>query len=75
MTEAVVRQAVVRLCDKAIVARWSPNRLRHNAATRFRKMYGIETARILLGHRKLNTTEAYSEQDFIRARKAASKLG
>jgi hypothetical protein len=32
-----------------------------NAATRFRKKCGIEIARILLGHRKLNTTEIYAE--------------
>lgn len=39
------RQAVVRLCDQVNVPRWSPNRLRHNAATRFRKRYGLEVAR------------------------------
>ena len=28
---------------------WSPNQLRHNAATRIRAAYGIEAARIILG--------------------------
>ncbi|MFL5328125.1 MAG: tyrosine-type recombinase/integrase [Gemmataceae bacterium] len=30
--------------------RWHPHQLRHNAATNFRKEYGIELARIILGH-------------------------
>ena len=60
---AAFRQAVIRLCDAVNVPRWTPNRLRHNAATRFRKKYGVEIARILLGHRKLNTTEVYAERD------------
>jgi integrase len=69
------RRAVKRLCDQAGVPRWTPNRLRHNAATRFRKKFGIEVARILLGHRKLRTTEIYAEVDLQTARKAAGKLG
>ena len=55
------RRAIKRLCRSGKVPSWTPNRLRHNAATRFRKKYGIEIARILLGHRKLNTTEIYAE--------------
>lgn len=69
------RRAVKRLCDQARVPRWTPNRLRHNAATRFRKRYGIEVARILLGHRKMNTTEVYAEQDRCKAARAAFRLG
>jgi integrase len=69
------RRAVKRLCDQAGVPRWTPNQLRHNVATRFRKRFGIEVARILLGHRKLQTTEIYAEVDLQTARKAARKLG
>ena len=64
------RQAVARLCEKAGVPAWSPNRLRHNAATLFRKNYGLESARILLGHRKMNTTEIYAEADLESAKQA-----
>lgn len=69
-TPGAFRQAVTRLCEKAGVPSWSPNRLRHNAATNFRKKYGLELARILLGHRKMNTTEIYAEADLESARQA-----
>ncbi|MGH7169636.1 MAG: tyrosine-type recombinase/integrase [Gemmataceae bacterium] len=69
------RRAVKRLCKSAKVPSWTPNRLRHNAATRFRKKYGIEIARILLGHRKLNTTEIYAEPNAQKAMRAALDLG
>ena len=42
---------------------WHPNQLRHTAGTRFRKDYGVETARVLLGHSRLSTTEIYAERD------------
>lgn len=69
------RRAVKRLCRSAKVAEWTPNRLRHNAATRFRKKFGIEVARILLGHRKLNTTEIYAEPNAVKAMMAAREIG
>jgi integrase len=72
---ASFRRAVKRLCTIAHVPAWTPNQLRHNAGTRFRKKYGIEVARILLGHRKLNTTEVYAELDLKKARSAARRLG
>ncbi len=72
---ASFRRAVKRLCDTAKVPRWSPNRLRHNAATRFRNKYGIEVARLLLGHSKLNTTEVYAEPNRNKAVKAISQMG
>jgi hypothetical protein len=36
---------------------WSPGQLRHNAGTTIRREYGIELARIVLGHSTMNTTE------------------
>ena len=45
------RVAIARTCRRAGVPAWHPHQLRHNAATEFRRMYGIEVARILLGHR------------------------
>ncbi|MHB1422839.1 MAG: tyrosine-type recombinase/integrase [Gemmataceae bacterium] len=70
-----IRRAVKRLCEAVGVPTWTPNRLRHNAATRFRKMFGIEVARLLLGHRKLTTTEIYAEPNARKARRAALDLG
>ena len=69
------RRAVKRLCDLAKVPQWSPNQLRHNAGTRFRQKFGLEVARVLLGHRKMNTTEIYAEIDHGKARNAANCEG
>lgn len=72
---ASFRRAVKRLCKSANVPEWTPNRLRHNAGTRFRKKYGVEVARILLGHRKLNTTEVYAEANREAATRAIREIG
>jgi integrase len=55
--------------------RWAPNQLRHTAATRIRKRYGIETARIILGHSTAFTTEIYAETDERRAAEAMAEMG
>ncbi len=51
---------------------WSPNQLRHNAATMLRKYFGIEAARVVLGHTSAAVTEIYAEVD---ERKAAEIMG
>ena len=43
--------------------RWSPNQLRHNAGTLLRKEFGIDAARVILGHSSPKTTEVYAELD------------
>jgi integrase len=55
--------------------RWHPNRLRHNAATRLRKEFGVELARIVLGHATAFTTEIYAEADQAQAREVIGKVG
>jgi integrase len=42
--------AVHKACRKAGISPWGPNRLRHNAATLLREQFGIEAARVILGH-------------------------
>lgn len=69
------RQAVVRACGKAKVPQWFPHQLRHSAGTRFRRTYGLEVARILLGHRSAGITELYAEADRSKAREAMLKIG
>jgi site-specific recombinase XerD len=54
---------------------WSPNQLRHNAATRLRREHGIDMARIILGHSNLRTTEVYAEADRERAIGIMAKIG
>lgn len=69
------RRAIRRGCDAAGVAAWSPNQLRHSAATRIRKEMGIEVAQAVLGHRKLETTQVYAEVNRERAVEAMERLG
>lgn len=45
------------------VPAWSPNQLRHNAASELRRQYGIEVTRAVLGHSCLSTSEIYAEAD------------
>lgn len=62
-TTASYRRAIERACAKAKIPAWTPHRLRHTAATRLRKQYGLEAARLVLGHRSATTTEIYAEAD------------
>jgi integrase len=55
--------------------RWHPHQLRHNAATELRKEFGIETARIILGHHGAAITEVYAEKDERQAIAAMLNVG
>jgi integrase len=55
--------------------RWHPHQLRHNAATRIRKEFGIEMARIILGHRSASVTEIYAEVDDEKAKSIMKRIG
>jgi len=55
--------------------RWHPHQLRHNAATELRKEFGIEAARIILGHHSAAVTEIYAEKDEREAIEAIMKVG
>jgi len=67
--------AIERACERAGVPSWTPNQLRHNAATRIRAAYGIEAARIILGHSSCATSEIYAEIDREKAREIVAKIG
>ena len=54
---------------------WSPNQLRHSAATFLRKEFGIEVARIILGHSSAAVTEVYAELDQARAMEVMAQIG
>jgi integrase len=55
--------------------RWHPHQLRHSAATVLRKEYGIEVAKIILGHSTITATQVYAERDLETARKIVAKIG
>ena len=54
---------------------WHPNQLRHTAATRIRSAYGIELARIILGHSSAVTSDIYAEIDREKAKEVMGKMG
>lgn len=74
-TVAGYRQEVQRGCRRAGVPVWSPNQLRHAAATRLRKELGLEKVQAVLGHRELGVTQVYADVDREAARTAMARLG
>jgi integrase len=69
------RRAIARACVLAKVPKWHPNQLRHNAATALRKEFGIEAARVVLGHRSAVVTEICAEADRGRAAEIMGRVG
>lgn len=60
---------------KDTVPAWSPNQLRHAAATRIANAHRIEDAQLVLGHADMRTTARYVKPDLQRAIDAMRKLG
>ncbi|MGC3967713.1 MAG: site-specific integrase [Pirellulales bacterium] len=54
---------------------WSPNQLRHACATELRRRFGIESARLILGHTDVGTTQIYAEADFKAAAAFITQVG
>jgi integrase len=54
---------------------WHPHRLRHSAATRLRKEFGLDVARAVLGHSSPVVTEVYAELDGAKAAEAMERVG
>lgn len=54
---------------------WCPNQLRHSYATRIRQQFGLEVARVMLGHETVACTEIYAERDAAIAASVASEVG
>lgn len=67
-------RAIQYACDRAILPRWSPNQLRHLAATLVEVEGGREDARCFLGHAEPSVTARYAESA-QRAARVAAKIG
>jgi integrase len=67
--------AIRRACERAGVDLWSPNRLRHTAATKIRARFGIESTRTVLGHSDPSTSLIYAERDHDTARRIMGEVG
>lgn len=68
-------RAIARACAKAKVPHWHPHQLRHSAATEYKRLFGSEVARVLLGHRSISMTEHYAETDASRALEIVARIG
>ncbi len=68
-------RAIARACKKAGVAPWHPLQLRHTRATELRARYGVDAARTILGHSKVETTQIYAEQDLSKAAQIMGEIG
>ena len=60
--------------EREVVPAWSPNRLRHNRATELRP-FGLDMAKTILGHTKVETTQVYAERDLQAAMELVAKIG
>lgn len=54
---------------------WSPNQLRHSAATEIRKRFGLEAAQVTLGHASADVTQVYAERDLQKAVEIMREVG
>lgn len=72
---ASYRLAVRRGCTKAGIDNWTPNQLRHSAATEIRSRYGLEAAQVICGHSTADVTQVYAERDWKLAVRVASEMG
>jgi integrase len=68
-------KAIKYACRQAGVLVWSPNQLRHSAATKLRDLEGIESASVILGHKCLDVTQVYAEKSARKAMEVAKKYG
>jgi integrase len=70
--------AIRRACIRAFGAdgaRWSPNQLRHLAGTEVRRLYGLEGAQIILGHKDADVTQIYAERNSGLGNRIAKEVG
>lgn len=72
---AAYRRAIAYACTSADVPVWHPHQLRHSCATRLRKVFGIEAARVVLGHSSAAVTELYAEVDGEKAARVMKRVG
>jgi integrase len=74
-TTGSYRRVIHRACQAAGVPKWSPNQIRHSAATRLRSKAGLDVASVVLGHSNPDTTLIYAERDLDVARSAMAQFG
>jgi integrase len=68
-------RAIARAAKRAGVPAWSPNQIRHAAATRLRLLRNLETSGACLGHARLETTQLYANTNESLAINAMAQFG
>ncbi len=74
-TADTYRHAVQRVCTRLKLPKWSPNQLRHTAATDIRRRFGLEAAQVVCGHQSADVTQVYAERDHDLAKRVAREVG
>jgi integrase len=69
------KEAEAKGTDPIEIPGWHPNQIRHNAATRLRRTFGIDVTRAVLGHSSPVVTEVYAERDATLAAEAMAEVG
>jgi integrase len=72
---STVRRAIVRVCEKHGVDRWTPHQLRHSRLTHVRDEFGLDYAQAVGGHRHASVTEIYASVSHEKARDVALRTG
>lgn len=73
-TTASLRRALHRACDLAGIPTFATNRLRHTRATELRP-HGLDIVATVLGHKKLETSQVYSEKNLAAAMELVATVG
>lgn len=77
-TSSTYGTMISQKCDKLGLKgdkRWTPNGLRHTAATAIRARFGLDAAQATLGHAHSRTTEIYAKPDTTEADRLAMEIG
>ena len=69
------KQAEITGNEQQLLPHWSPNQLRHTAATELRKQFGLEEAQVVLGHANADVTQIYAERDLQKAVEIMREVG
>ncbi|MBX3413902.1 MAG: tyrosine-type recombinase/integrase [Pirellulales bacterium] len=69
------RRQIHTAARKAGCQIWSPNQLRHSAATSVRERFGLEAAQVVLGHSRADVTQVYAERNQTLAAQVMAEIG
>lgn len=62
-------------CRVLAIPHFSPLQLRHNAEQAIQARFGVEAARTVLGHARIETTQLYGERDLAQASRVIGEVG